>query len=127
MTIKPSKNDRVFLATTALEEFWDTTMPMIFLGEWCRRYSRKSYWEPLGGQIMETPWSESKKILQAADYVTPLNSKTIMLKRFVFKSASIIFEPMKPNPPRTKIFFFTSMITSSMLICRKYKDSHIVL
>ncbi len=77
MTIKPSKNDRVFLATTALEEFWDTTMPMIFLGEWCRRYSRKSYWEPLGGQIMETPWSESKKILQAADYVNALYGRLL--------------------------------------------------
>jgi putative transferase (TIGR04331 family) len=70
-------SDRVFLATTALEEFWDTTNPMIFLGEWCRLYNRKSYWEPLGGQVMETPWSERNIIIQAAVYVDALYERLL--------------------------------------------------
>ena len=36
---------RHFVATTALEEFWDTAYPIVFLGPWCQRYSRRSYWE----------------------------------------------------------------------------------
>ena len=33
------------LVTTALEETWDTKKPMLFLGEWCKLYNRKKYWE----------------------------------------------------------------------------------
>lgn len=45
----------VFLATTALEEFWDTTKPIVFLGKWCLLYSRRSFWEPLNGHLLESP------------------------------------------------------------------------
>ncbi len=41
---------RYFVATTALEEFWDTSYPVVFLGEWCKRYSRRSY----GGSFEST-------------------------------------------------------------------------
>lgn len=44
-----------FLATTALEEFWDTTKPIVFLGEWCLLYRRRSFWEPLNGHLLESP------------------------------------------------------------------------
>jgi len=50
-----AKIGEVFLATTALEKFWDTTKPIIFLGEWCLLYSRRSFWEPLNGQLLESP------------------------------------------------------------------------
>lgn len=49
-------NDEIFLATTALEEFWDTTKPIVFLGEWCLLYGRRSFWEPLNGQCLESPF-----------------------------------------------------------------------
>jgi len=35
----------VFLATTALEDFWDVSYPIVFLSEGCKRYSRRAYWE----------------------------------------------------------------------------------
>jgi putative transferase (TIGR04331 family) len=46
---------KVFLATTALEEFWDTTKPIVFLGEWCLRYSRRSFWEQVDGELLVSP------------------------------------------------------------------------
>lgn len=58
-----------FLATTALEEFWDTSKPILFLGEWCRRYSRKSFWEPLRGEVLVNPWLEKKQVHKAYYYV----------------------------------------------------------
>ncbi len=58
-----------FLATTAIEEFWDTTKPILFLGEWCRRYSRKSFWEPLDHEVLNSPWEDIKKYYDAARYV----------------------------------------------------------
>jgi putative transferase (TIGR04331 family) len=53
--------EQVFLATTALEEFWDTTKPIVFLGDWCLRYSRRRVWEPLAGQVMPAPWSSKQE------------------------------------------------------------------
>lgn len=63
------KKKQVFLATTALEEFWDTSKPIVFLGEWCRRYSRRSYWGPLNGEVINSRWSEQDKLLDACNYV----------------------------------------------------------
>src|SRR5579871_561233 len=50
---------RKFLATTALEEFWDTSQPMLFLGEWCKRYDTMSslnypWWENLEAEVLQS-------------------------------------------------------------------------
>lgn len=34
----------MFLATTALSEFWDKDQEILFLGSWCLRYDRRSEW-----------------------------------------------------------------------------------
>jgi len=52
----------VFLATTALEEFWDTSIPIVFLGTWCRRFSRRTAWEHLRGETLELPYSEEQAL-----------------------------------------------------------------
>ena len=57
-----------FLATTALEEFWDTSKPLAFLGEWCCRYSRRKDWEALGGEILRDMWSERTVALRGHRY-----------------------------------------------------------
>lgn len=54
-----------FLATTALEDFWDTSKPILFLGEWCRLYKRRSAWAPLNAVMLESPW-ESRQALNEA-------------------------------------------------------------
>lgn len=51
-----STGERVFLATTALEEFWDLSLPIVFLGPWCLRYSRREVWKPLQHGLLESPW-----------------------------------------------------------------------
>ncbi|MBI5485462.1 MAG: hypothetical protein HY888_13540 [Deltaproteobacteria bacterium] len=46
-----------FLATTALEKFWDTSKPILFFSESCRRYSRRAIWDKLDSRVIETPWA----------------------------------------------------------------------
>lgn len=48
---------REFLATTALEDYWDTSLPIVFLGPWCLRYSRRQVWQGLQARVSETPWA----------------------------------------------------------------------
>jgi len=55
-----SCDEEVFLATTALEDFWDASRPLVFLGTWCRRYSRRSHWERLGGKTLDSPYCEEQ-------------------------------------------------------------------
>jgi putative transferase (TIGR04331 family) len=39
------------LITTADERAWKTDRPVVFLGEWCRRFDRQSAWAPLDGVV----------------------------------------------------------------------------
>lgn len=66
-----------FLATTAIEEFWDTTKPILFLGDWCRRYSRKSFWEPLAGEVLGSPWEDTQRFHQANHYVVDVYERLL--------------------------------------------------
>lgn len=66
-----------FLAVTALEEFWDISMPMVFLGVWCLKYSRRSFWEPLGGKIIEHPWKDKEKFEDARKYVMEVYERSL--------------------------------------------------
>ena len=51
---------KVFLATTALEDFWDPSYPVVFLGKWCKRYSRKKFWENISSETMASFFKENK-------------------------------------------------------------------
>ena len=70
---------KVFLATTALEEFWDTTKPIVFLGEWCFLYDRRTFWEPLNGQLLESPFDNAKAGHAAYLYVNDIYERILPL------------------------------------------------
>jgi len=70
-------NDEIFLATTALEEFWDTKKPIVFLGEWCLLYSRCSFWKPLNGQLLKSPFDNSEAVHTAYHYVDGIYEKAL--------------------------------------------------
>lgn len=56
-----------FLCTTALEETWRDKEPVLFLGEWCRRYSRKDCWSQLDADVLPYHWDDRAKL--QADYL----------------------------------------------------------
>ena len=55
------------LVTTALEETWPENGKVIFLGEWCRLYSRKKYWENLDSVTLTYHWDDRSRLY--ADYL----------------------------------------------------------
>lgn len=55
-----------FLITTALEETWRDDEPVLFLGEWCRRYSRKERWSKMDAEVLPYHWDDRAKLY--ADY-----------------------------------------------------------
>lgn len=58
----------MFLATTAIEEFWDTNQPILFMGEWCRLHARRRYWQLLESEILPDPWEDIGEVENAYAY-----------------------------------------------------------
>jgi putative transferase (TIGR04331 family) len=58
-------NQEYFLATTSIEEFWDTSKNIIFLGEWCTLYNRSDYWQSLNGTVMPSIWNDKEYYIES--------------------------------------------------------------
>lgn len=69
MAKRPPAGDMIYLATTAQEEYWDVSRQIVFLGEWCRRYSRKEQWAKLDADVLEGLWLDDQDVRDACDYV----------------------------------------------------------
>lgn len=69
---RADRNEEVFLATTALEEFWDKTKPIVFLGEWCLLHGRRSFWEPVDGHLLESPYDSKETVNATYHYVNKI-------------------------------------------------------
>jgi putative transferase (TIGR04331 family) len=66
-----------FLITTALEETWSNDTPVVFMGEWCRLFSRKDKWERLKGTVLPYHWADRKKLYIDYQYLTALHEKLL--------------------------------------------------
>jgi putative transferase (TIGR04331 family) len=51
-----------FLITTALEDTWRQDVPVLFLGEWCRRYDRREKWQSLDAEVAPYHWDDRQKL-----------------------------------------------------------------
>lgn len=61
MTSRAEKRRRMFLATTALEDFWDTSHQIVFLTEACCRYSRRDYLRSLCSSIFRSSLEDAER------------------------------------------------------------------
>ena len=50
------------LVTTANESTWPQNRPVLFLGEWCKLYSRKIAWEKLDSRVAPYHWDDREKL-----------------------------------------------------------------
>lgn len=66
-----------FLVTTALEEFWDTSKPILFLGSWCMLYNRRSYWGTLNFKVLDNPFDNDEVAEEAYHYVDSLYERIL--------------------------------------------------
>ncbi len=58
----------MFLATTALNDFWETEKDILFLGKWCLLYSRRKVWGELNYKILAYPWDNQAAFEKAQKY-----------------------------------------------------------
>ena len=59
-----------FLVTTALEESWPTDSPVLFLGEWCRRFSRRERWVGMDAEVVPYHWDDRDRLDADFVYIT---------------------------------------------------------
>ena len=67
----------MFLATTALSEFWDRDEEILFLGPWCLQYRNRSQWEDLKYKVMDNPWDDRGKFYKATSYLDGFNERLL--------------------------------------------------
>jgi putative transferase (TIGR04331 family) len=63
----------MFLATTALSEFWDKNQELLFLGQWCRLHGRRREWEGLRGRMLASPWEAPGALDRGAENISTLH------------------------------------------------------
>jgi putative transferase (TIGR04331 family) len=68
----------VFLATTAIEEFWDKNSKIIFLGEWCKLFNRKEEWMLLKYEDTPFVWDNSDTVIDGIKYCDKVYEKTLI-------------------------------------------------
>lgn len=70
-------DELLFLASTAREEFWDVSKPILFLGEWCLLYERRSYWQSLDYKLLDNPYENIEAAEKAYAYVASVFEKLL--------------------------------------------------
>ena len=66
-----------FLITTADERSWRFDRPVLFLGEWCRLYDRRSIWEGLDTKVVPYHWDDRSKLYQDYLYLRDLHESLL--------------------------------------------------
>lgn len=67
-----------FLITTALEETWVEDQPALFLGEWCRLYSRKDRWSEMNAVLLPYHWDDRDKLYSDYQYLGNLYERVLV-------------------------------------------------
>ena len=74
---------QIFLATTALESFWEKTAKRgLFLGEWCKLYDRKEEYKKLNFKTLDYIWKDEKEIDNGIKYCESIYQS--VLKKLIY-------------------------------------------
>ena len=68
----------MFIALTALEEFWDRTEPILFAGEWSKLFSKKDTWEKLNFKDAPFVWDNVETTASRMAYCDKLYDRTLL-------------------------------------------------
>ena len=71
------KKEARFLITTALETTWVYDRPVLFLGDWCQLYSRRSKWMDMDGVVLPYHWSDREKLQHDYQYLAQLYERLL--------------------------------------------------
>lgn len=65
------------LVTTADERSWPEDRPILFLGEWCRRPSRRLKWGDLDASVVPYHWDNREKYYRDYDYLDAIYERLL--------------------------------------------------
>ncbi|MBF0340501.1 MAG: transferase [Magnetococcales bacterium] len=68
----------MFLITTSMEETWRDDVPILFLGEWCRRFDRREKWQSLDAVVMPYHWDDREKLYDDYLYMDVLYEELLV-------------------------------------------------
>ncbi|NQW03213.1 MAG: transferase [Acidobacteria bacterium] len=66
------------LVTTALEDSWGQDQPLLFLGEWCRRFSRREQWEARDAVVAPYHWDDRAQLHADYDRLRQLHERLLI-------------------------------------------------
>jgi putative transferase (TIGR04331 family) len=71
----------VVLVTTALKEAFpkNTKEEVLFLGEWCKIYSKKDYWLKFNSKTLDYHWNDRGKLYSDYQYLTGIYEKYLLI------------------------------------------------
>jgi len=70
---------KMILVTTSLEESWpDAKEQILFLGQWCQRFSRRGLWNGLPYQVVPYHWDTRSKLAEDYRYLTDLYERALL-------------------------------------------------
>jgi putative transferase (TIGR04331 family) len=67
----------MFLATTALTEFWDKERELLMLGQWCLRHDRRAEWAGLSYQVLPCLWDDRARFHAASAEVDAIYEQVL--------------------------------------------------
>lgn len=65
------------LVTTAIEETWGGEEPVLFLGEWCRRYQHRERWSRMDALVLPYHWDDRTKLQDDFVYLQGLHERLL--------------------------------------------------
>ena len=67
----------MFLITTADERTWRKDRKILFVGEWCKLFSRKKEWSKLDYEVLPYHWDDGKELHRDYLYLNDLYEKIL--------------------------------------------------
>lgn len=71
------KYPETILATTSLEDTWGADQNILFLGEWCKKYSRRHVWEQRKSSTQIFHWADRSKLARDHKYLAELHERVL--------------------------------------------------
>ena len=72
------KSTTKLLITTALDATWGSQQNIIFLGEWCKKYSMKNLWQSREYETLDYHWRDRSKLAKDHHYLESLNEEALL-------------------------------------------------
>lgn len=68
----------MFLITTADTRTWKYDEKVLFLGEWCRRYSLRAQWQAMDHEVLPYHWDDRARLERDYHYLTGVIERTLV-------------------------------------------------